>query len=331
MHTSDRVYVAGHRGLVGSAILRRLVARGYGNIVVRTRGELDLRDQQATNAFFLREKPDCVFFAAGTVGGILANSTRRAEFIYDNIMMSANVIHAACLAGAKKLLNLGSSCIYPRLAPQPLKEEYLLTGPLEDTNEPYAVAKIAAVKLCSSYNRQYGTQFLSVMPSNLYGPHDNFDTQSSHVLPALIRKMADALDSDGPVTLWGDGSPRREFLYVDDLADAVVFLMEHHDTRDAGELLNIGTGDDITIKDLAEKVASAVGYRGRILWDASRPNGTPRKLLDVSRLRNLGWQSSISLDEGLRRTCEWFRAQRAVLASHDRRESTGPIAESGAR
>jgi GDP-L-fucose synthase len=308
----SRIYVAGHTGLVGSAILRELERLGYRNIVVRTSRELDLRDQLAVRAFFRAERPEYVFLAAATVGGILANSERGAEFIYDNLMIAANAIHEACLAGVRKLLNLGSSCIYPRLAPQPIKEEYLLTGPLEPTNEPYAVAKIAAIKLCASYNRQYGTDFLSVMPANLYGPHDNFDIESSHVLPALIRKMTEARETGGEVTLWGDGSPRREFLHVDDLAAAAIFLMQRHDVRDIGELVNIGTGEDISIRELAEKVAAAVGCAARIRWDISRPNGTPRKLLDVSRLRALGWQASISLDEGLRRTCEWFRDNRAT-------------------
>jgi GDP-L-fucose synthase len=303
---SSRIYVAGHNGLVGSAIVRELHRRGYLNTIVRASRALDLRRQEATRAFFNAERPEYVFLAAGTVGGILANSTRRAEFIYDNIIIAANVIDAAYRSGVVKLVNLGSSCIYPRLAPQPLKEEYLLSAPLEQTNEPYAVAKIAAIKLCSSYNQQYLTNFLSAMPTNLYGPNDNFDRESSHVLAALMRKMSDAKVSGETVTLWGDGSPMREFLYVDDLAEAVVFLMERFDASQIGEFVNIGTGRDITIRDLADHVAATVGYSGAVRWDTSKPNGTPRKLLDVTRMKSLGWTASTALEEGLRKTYAWF-------------------------
>lgn len=307
MNKDSRIYVAGHRGLVGSAIVRELRRRGYRNLVVRTSAELDLRDQAATDRFFTAERPEHVFLAAGKVGGILANSTYKAEFLYDNITMATNVIHAAYRTGVSKLMNLGSSCIYPKLAPQPLKEEYLLTGLLEPTNQAYAIAKIAAIKLCCYYNEQYGTNFLSVMPTNLYGPHDNFDTETSHVLPALIRKMHDAKTVGRSVTLWGDGSPMREFLYVDDLSNAVIYLMESCDAKDLGEFVNVGTGKDISIKDLATTIAGIVGYGREILWDTTKPNGTPRKLLDVSRIGALGWQARTSLQEGLRQTYAWFR------------------------
>ena len=306
MNKLDKIYVAGHRGLVGSAIVRKLKSAGYTNLIMRTSKELDLRNQQAVNDFFEKEKPDYVFLAAARVGGILANSTYKADFIYDNIMIAANVIHAAWRHGVKKLLNLGSSCIYPKFAPQPMKEEYLLTGLLEPTNEPYAIAKISAIKLCRYFNEQYGTNFISVMPTNLYGPNDNFNLETSHVLPALIRKIHEAKINGGPVTLWGDGSPKREFLYSDDLAEAVVFLMEKYSYKDIGEFVNIGTGIDLTIKELASLIARVVGYQGDFVWDTSKPNGTPQKLLDVSRINALGWKAKTSLEEGLKKTYKWF-------------------------
>jgi GDP-L-fucose synthase len=311
MKPTSRIYVAGHRGLVGSAIVRELDRRGYRNLLLRTSSEVDLRDQGATERLFEEERPEYVFLAAARVGGILANSTRRAEFIYDNLMIAANIVHASHRHGVEKLVNLGSSCIYPRLAPQPIKEADLLTGALEPTNEPYAIAKIATIKLCGAYNAQYGTNYISAMPTNLYGPNDNFDLESSHVLPAMVRKMDEARKSGGPVTLWGDGSPRREFLYVDDLAEAVVHLMERWDAKDVGEMINIGTGVDLTIRELAEVVMQVVGYSGELRWDTSKPNGTPRKLLDVSRLAALGWRARTPLDEGLRRTYAWYVESRA--------------------
>ncbi len=320
MEKDSRIFVAGHRGLVGSAIVRRLRAGGYSNIVTRTRSELDLTRQSAVEEFFREVRPEYVFLAAAKVGGIVANSRYPAEFIHANLMIQTSVIHAAYLAGVKKLLFLGSSCIYPKFAPQPMREEYLLTGELEPTNEPYAVAKIAGIKMCQAYNRQYGTNFLSVMPTNLYGPHDNFDLETSHVLPAMIRKFHEAklaMERRGQarvspapeVVLWGTGSPRREFLHVDDLADASVFLMEKEEAgRDPGtSLINIGAGKDITIRELAELVGDTVGFKGGISWDASRPDGTPRKLLDVSRLASLGWKPRIGLREGIRQTYEWYR------------------------
>jgi GDP-L-fucose synthase len=308
MDKNAKIYVAGHRGLVGSALVRKLQHDGYRNLVVKTSAELDLRRQAKAEAFFQGERPDYVFLAAAKVGGILANSTYRAEFIYDNIMIAANVIHASYKAGVRKLLNLGSSCIYPKHAPQPMKEEYLLTGPLEPTNEPYAIAKIAAIKLCRYYNEQYGTNYLSVMPTNLYGPNDNFDLETSHVLPALIRKFHEAKLAGAPaVTLWGSGEPYREFLYADDLADACVFLMKYHDARETGEFINIGTGKDIAIKDLALLVRDIVGFRGSIEHDLSKPEGTPKKLLDVSRLRAFGWQATTGLEEGVRKAYEYYR------------------------
>ena len=302
-----KVYVAGHRGLVGSAIVRRLKAGGYGNIITRTHKELDLTRQEEVEAFFAREKPEYVYLAAAKVGGIGANSTYPAQFIYENLAIALNVIEASCKYGVKKLLNLGSSCIYPKYAPQPIKEEYLLTGPLEPTNEAYAIAKISAIKLCKFYNQQYGTNFISLMPTNLYGPGDNYDLENSHVLPALIRKFHEAKMKGGPVILWGDGSPMREFLHSDDLADAAVFLMENKDAEDIGEFVNVGTGEDLAIKDLAELVAKIVGYTGEIIWDTSKPNGTPRKLLDVSKLIALGWKYKIKLKEGIALTYQDFK------------------------
>jgi GDP-L-fucose synthase len=301
------IYVAGNTGLVGSALVRALTQRGYGNLVFTPFPEYDLRDQARVQEFFRRARPDYVFLAAAKVGGILANDTYPADFIYDNMMIACNVISAAHRCGVKKLLNLGSSCIYPRLAPQPISEESLLTGSLEPTNEPYAIAKIAAIKLCNSFNRQYGTDFLSVMPTNLYGPGDSFDLQGSHVLPALLRKCHEALRSGATeVTVWGTGKARREFLFVDDLAEAAVFLMEGYRATDVGECINIGTGSDLEISQVAELVCAVVGFSGRIVFDTSKPDGTPRKLLDVSRMRRLGWVATTSLEEGLRQTYEWY-------------------------
>lgn len=300
----SKIYVAGHRGMVGSALVRRLRAGGYANLVMRTRTELDLLDQSAVNDFMQRERPDYVFLAAAKVGGIQANNIYRADFIYQNLMIEANVIHAGYKAGVRHLMFLGSSCIYPRDCPQPIREEYLLTGPLEQTNEPYAIAKIAGIKLCESYNRQYGTSYLSVMPTNLYGANDNYDLQTSHVLPALLRKAHEAKErGDRALEVWGSGRPRREFLHVDDMADACVFLMEHG-VRDG--LFNVGTGTDVTIRELAEAIMDVVGFRGELVFDASKPDGTPRKLLDVSRLRDAGWQARISLTDGLRMTYKDF-------------------------
>ncbi len=311
METDAKIYVAGHRGLVGSAIMRRLEAAGFNNFVVRTSGELDLREQAAVRAFFAEEKPDYVILAAAKVGGILANDNYPAEFIYDNLMMEANVIHAAWQYKVKKLLALGSTCIYPRMAPQPLREDYLLTGALEPTNEWYAVAKIAGIKLCEAYRKQYGCRFIAAMPTNLYGPGDNFDLEKSHVLPALIRKFHDAKSSHQPtVTLWGTGTPLREFLHVDDMADASLFLLEHYD--DAG-IVNIGVGEDISIADLAGLVKDVVGYKGKIEYDTGKPDGTPRKLVDVSRLNSLGWSAKIALRDGIEQTYQWFLGNQSQL------------------
>lgn len=299
MNKTDKIYVAGHRGMVGSALMRRLQKEGFDMIVTRTSRELDLRNQQAVDDFFSKEKPDHVFMAAAKVGGILANNTYKAEFLYDNLMMQNNVVHAAYQNGVTKLMFLGSSCIYPKLAPQPLKEEYLLTGLLEPTNEPYAIAKIAGIKLCDAYRDQYGCNFISVMPTNLYGPNDNYDLSSSHVLPALIRKFHEAKTDGKPsVILWGSGKPRREFLHADDLADACVFLMQHYNDRG---FVNIGTGEDIEIKELAVLIKKIVGYEGEIEQDLSKPDGTPRKLMDVSKLNALGWKYTVPLEEGIRR------------------------------
>ncbi|MBN1797223.1 MAG: GDP-L-fucose synthase [Spirochaetales bacterium] len=306
MDKNNKIYVAGHTGLVGSAIIRELTTRGYTNIIHKELTELDLRNQHHVNAFFSQAKPDYVFLAAARVGGILANSTKKAEFFYDNMSIALNVIHASLNYKVKKLLNLGSSCIYPRHAPQPLKEEYLLTGALEPTNDAYALAKIAAIKMCRYYNEQYGTDFISVMPTNLFGINDNFDLQTSHLIPALIRKMHEAKLNNTQVTLWGDGSPYRECLYVDDLARAVVFLMRNHTFKQIGEFINIGTGEDMSIKEIADLVAGVVGYRGIINWDTSKPNGMPRKLLDVSKIKKLGWEPHISLEQGIRKTYKWY-------------------------
>jgi GDP-L-fucose synthase len=304
---ASKIYIAGHRGMAGSAIKRNLEARGYNNLITCTRSELDLTNQQAVNNFFEVQRPEYVFLAAAKVGGILANSTYPAEFIYENLMIEANVIHAAYTTGAKKLLFLGSSCIYPRLAPQPLKEEYLLTGELEVTNEAYAVAKIAGIRMCKHYNQQYGTNFISVMPTNLYGPNDNYDPETSHVMAALIRKFHEAKRKRAPqVVVWGTGAPRREFLYVDDMADACVYLMENYDASDIGEFVNIGLGEDVTIKELAELIGDIIGYHGEILYDTTKPDGTPQKLLDVSRLRKLGWNARISLRDGIKQSYDWY-------------------------
>jgi GDP-L-fucose synthase len=327
VNKSSRIYVAGHRGLVGSAIVRRLESEGYRNLLLRTSKELDLTRQASVEAFFEKEKPDYVFLAAAKVGGILANNTYPADFIYRNIMIQTNIIHAAYLNRTAKLLFLGSSCIYPKFAPQPMREEHLLTGELEPTNEPYAIAKITGIKMCQAYNRQYGTRFISVMPTNLYGPFDNFDLETSHVLPALIRKFHEAKlrmeqaktkakakvvmsqpqpeprPGPEPVVLWGTGTPRREFLYIADLADACVFLMERYD---GSEIVNIGVGEDVSISELASLVREIVGYEGDVVYDTSKPDGTPRKLLDVSRLHSLGWKANTGLREGITMTYEWY-------------------------
>ncbi|HTR30464.1 MAG TPA: GDP-L-fucose synthase [Puia sp.] len=300
MQPDDKIYIAGHRGMVGSAIWRRLERAGFRNLVGRTSAQLDLKDQAAVRAFFEQERPDHVVLAAARVGGILANNSYRAEFLYDNLMIQNNTIDSAYRSGVKKLMFLGSSCIYPKLAPQPLKEEYLLTGLLEPTNEPYAIAKIAGIKMCDAYRSQYGCNFISVMPTNLYGPNDNYDLNNSHVLPALIRKFHEAkVNGDPVVTLWGSGKPRREFLHVDDLADACLFLMQEY--NEPG-LVNIGVGEDIEIEELALLISRIASYGGKIVHDLGKPDGTPRKLMDVSKLHRLGWRASISLEEGLRRT-----------------------------
>ncbi|MBT1247049.1 MULTISPECIES: GDP-L-fucose synthase [unclassified Thermosipho (in: thermotogales)] len=349
MEKNSKIYVAGHRGLVGSAIVRKLKELGYTNIITKTHAELDLTDQKATRKFFEKERPEYVFLAAAKVGGILANNTYKAEFIYQNIMIAANVIEASYRYGVKKLLNLGSSCIYPKYAKQPMKEEYLLTGELEPTNEPYAIAKISAIKMCRYFNEQYGTNFISVMPTNLYGPNDNFNLETAHVLPALLRKfyLGKLLEEENyekikeniqkyplgfgydekidlnnkesiieilkqlgitkeAITLWGSGEVYREFMYVDDLADACVYLMNNYDYKDIGEFVNIGTGKDIKIKELARLIKEIVGYDGKIVHDKSKPDGTPRKLLDVSRFNELGWKYKIELDEGIRKSFEWY-------------------------
>ncbi len=355
MEKNAKIFVAGHRGMVGSAIMRTLSKSGYANIITRTHGELDLTNQQAVMDFFMEQRPEYVFLAAAKVGGILANDTYKAEFIFNNIAIAANMINAAYKAGVRKLLNLGSSCIYPKFAPQPMKEEFLLTGSLEPTNEPYAIAKIAAIKLCRYYNEQYGTNFISLMPTNMYGPNDNFNLETSHVLPALLRKtflgkclqsgdfdsirkdfqryplnekdaslmgkdeIISALSkfgvnlagsdhplSDVSVNIWGSGSPSREFLYVDDLADACIYFMENCDFAGAGEFINVGTGRDITIKELAGAISNIIGFQGRNVFDSSKPDGTPRKLLDVGRAKRLGWEAKTQLTVGIQRTYEWY-------------------------
>ena len=302
--TTARVYVAGHRGLVGSAVVRALVKHGYENIVVRTREQLDLTSQQAVTAFFDAERPHAVIMAAAKVGGIYANNNEPAAFIRDNLAIQNNVIEAAYRSGVSKFVFLGSSCVYPKLAPQPIKEEYLLSGPLETSNQWYAVAKIAGLKMCQAYRREYGFKAISLMPTNMYGPGDNFDIQNAHVLPALMRRFHDAkLRGEKTMTVWGTGTPRREFLHVDDLSDAILYLMQNYD---AEEIVNIGWGEDLTIRSLAELVMSVVGYSGDVVFDESKPDGTPRKLLDVSRLNSLGWQPKIRLEDGIRETYQWF-------------------------
>jgi GDP-L-fucose synthase len=304
MNKHDKVYIAGHRGMVGSAIVRKLQKEGFDNLVFRTSAELDLKNQQDTAIFFEKERPDYVVLAAAKVGGILANNSYRADFLYDNLMIQNNTIHAAYRTGVKKLLFLGSSCIYPKLAPQPLKEDYLLTGELELTNEPYAIAKISGIKLCDAYRSQYGCNFISVMPTNLYGPNDNYDLKNSHVLPALIRKFHEAkLKGEPSVMLWGSGTPRREFLHADDLADACFYLMQQY--NEPG-FINIGTGEDITIKDLALLIKEITGYSGEIKQDLSKPDGTPRKLMDVGKLHKMGWKATIGLEEGIRQVYKEF-------------------------
>ncbi|MBA2344264.1 MAG: GDP-L-fucose synthase [Rubrobacter sp.] len=306
MNPESRVYVAGHRGLVGSAILRRLEAEGYDNLITRSHAGLDLGDPQAVDEFFASEKPEYIFLAAARVGGILANDTYPADFLRENLTIELNSIDAAQRHGVRKLLFLGSSCVYPKFAPQPMREEHLLTGELEPTNRSYAIAKIAGIELCRAYNKQYGADFISVMPTNLYGPHDDFDLQTSHVLPALIRKFHEAKTTgDRSVSVWGTGTPRREFMYVDDLADACVFLMKNYS---GDEIINVGVGRDISVEELAILIRNVVGYEGAIEYDTSKPDGTPRKLLDVSRLHELGWEASTPLEEGIRQTYEWYLA-----------------------
>jgi GDP-L-fucose synthase len=322
MDKKSKIYVAGHKGLVGSAIVRRLVSEGYINIITRTHSELDLTRQTEVEDFFKSERPEYVFLAASKVGGILANNTYPAEFIFINTMIQTNIIHCSYLYNVRKLLFLGSSCIYPRDCPQPMKEEYLLSDYLEKTNEPYAIAKILGIKMCQSYNRQYDTRFISVMPTNLYGPNDNFDIETSHVLPALLRKFHEAklmMDErkETNVTIWGTGAPRREFLYVDDLADACLFLMNIYNKS---EIINIGTGKDITVRDLAKMIRNVVGFKGEVVFDASMPDGTPRKMLDISKISELGWRSSgIDLLEGINKTYQWY------LSSRTRRIENKPI------
>lgn len=305
----SRIFVAGHRGLVGSAIVRRLEAEGCHELILRTSKELDLRDPLAVDAFFATEKPEYVFLAAAKVGGILANSTRPAEFIFDNLAIQNNVIDSCHKHEAEKLLFLGSSCIYPKLAPQPMPEDCLLTGPLEPTNQPYAIAKIAGIEMCRSYRRQYGMKSVCLMPTNLYGPGDNFDLNSSHVLPAMIRKFHEAKLNGGPVELWGSGTPKREFLHSDDLADAAVYLMNNFEDA---ELVNVGVGEDVSIRELAELIARVVGYEGVVEWDSTKPDGTPRKLMDVSRMTSFGWKAKIGLEEGIRSVYQWYLAQSSV-------------------
>ncbi|MBT4775237.1 MAG: GDP-L-fucose synthase [Crocinitomicaceae bacterium] len=298
MNSDDKIFIAGHRGMVGSAIVRKLNREGYTNLVVRTSSELDLRNQESVNAFFHRENPDYVILAAAKVGGIHANNTYRGEFIYDNIMIQTNVIHASHLSGVKKLLFLGSSCIYPKMAPQPMEESSLLTNVLEPTNEPYAIAKIAGIKMCEAYRAQYGADFISAMPTNLYGPNDNYDLSNSHVLPALIRKFHEAkIQQAKEVEVWGTGAPKREFLHVDDLAEACFFLLQNYS---GNEFLNIGTGEDLSIKELALKVKTIIGFEGELVFDTTKPDGTPRKLMNVQKVNSLGWRHKISLDEGIK-------------------------------
>lgn len=321
MEQTSRIFVAGAGGLVGSALVRGLTSRGFTNLLTPSRAELDLADQAAVAAFFQQHQPDYAFLAAAKVGGIHANHSYPAEFIYSNLVIQTNVIHQAWLQGVKRLLFLGSSCIYPRLSPQPMKEEHLLTGPLEPTNEPYAIAKIAGIKLCEAYNRQYGTRFIAVMPTNLYGPGDNFHPENSHVLPALIRRFHEAKQQQATeVVIWGSGTPRREFLYVDDMASGCLHLMQLPDAQLQAELLsypkpcfvNLGTGEDLTIRELAETVQRVVGFTGSLQFDSSKPDGTPRKLQDVSRMHGLGWRHTVGLEEGIKRTYEWFLEQQSI-------------------
>jgi GDP-L-fucose synthase len=310
MDKQAKIYIAGHRGMVGSAIKRKLEAGGFQNLVYKSSQELDLRDQQAVNAFFDAEKPAYVFLAAAKVGGILANDTYRADFLYENLMIESNIIHAAWKSKVEKLMFLGSSCIYPKMAPQPLKEEYLLTGLLEHTNEPYAIAKIAGIKLCDAFRAQYGCNFISAMPTNLYGANDNYDLKNSHVLPAMIRKFHEArINGDPFVTIWGTGEPKREFLHVDDLAEACIFLMQHYD--EPGHV-NVGTGTDLSIRELAEMISGIVGFTGGIKKDLSKPDGTPRKLMDVSKLKSMGWTARIHLEEGIRMVYDGYQKSLAV-------------------
>lgn len=309
MEKDSKIFVAGHRGLVGSAIMRRLAADGFENVVVRTRDELDLTNHVAVREFFQNEKPEYVFLAAAKVGGIIANKNTPAEFIHENLLIQDCMIHAAYESKVKKLLFLGSSCIYPKLAPQPIKEEYFMSSELEPSNKAYAIAKIAGIIQCQSYNAQYGTNFISVMPTNLYGPNDNYDLENSHVLPALIRKFHEAKETGAPVTLWGTGQAKREFLHADDLASAVLHLMH---TYDGSDIVNIGTGEDISIQDLAETIKEIVGYEGEIRWDTEKPDGTPRKLLDVSKLHRLGWKHTIALKDGLRATYELYKSSSTI-------------------
>jgi len=308
LEINSKIYVAGHRGLVGSAILRLLQEQGFTNFLTRTHAELDLCDQNAVQEFFEREKPEYVFLAAARVGGIYANNTFPADFIYQNLQVQNNVIHNSYLSGVKKLCFLGSSCIYPKYAPQPMREEYLLDGKLEPTNEPYAVAKIAGIKMCQAYNRQFGTNFISVMPTNLFGQNDNFDLNNSHVLPALVRKFVEAKENNSPaVVLWGTGSPRREFLYVDDMADACIYLMKNYND---GEIVNIGTGTDVTIYELAQIIKKETEYSGSLEFDSTKPDGTPRKLLDVTKIHSLGWSAKVSLEVGVHKTIQWYLANK---------------------
>ena len=304
MNKNSKIYIAGHKGLVGSAITRLLEKQGYKNLILKTRQELDLFNQQAVTNFFKKEKPEYVFLAAAKVGGIMANNNYPADFIYENLMIQTNIIHSAYLNKVKKLLFLGSSCIYPKLSPQPIKEEYLLSSDLEPTNKAYSMAKIAGIITCQSYDRQHGTNFISVMPTNIYGQNDNFDLKNAHALPALIRKFHEAkLKNEKKVMVWGSGKPKREFLHTDDLAEACFFLMKNYNSF---EIINAGTGEDITIKDLAEKIKKNVGYEGKIAWDKTKPDGTPRKLLDVSKINKIGWKSKIGLEDGIKMTYEWY-------------------------
>ena len=311
MEKNSKIFIAGHKGLVGSAIMRQLVNENFTNIIFRPHADLDLLNQKEVENFFKEEKPEYVFLAAALVGGIEANNNRRAEFIYGNLQIQCNVINSSYLNNVKKLCFLGSSCIYPKLAPQPMKEEFLLDGKLEETNEPYAISKIAGIKMCESYNRQFGTNYISVMPTNLYGPNDNFDLSSSHVLPALIRKFIEAKENNSPtVKIWGSGKPKREFLFVDDMAKATVFLMQNYNSS---EIINIGSGKDISISELAELLKELAGFNGEIIYDSSKPDGTPRKLLDVSKINKLGWIAETSLKEGIKKTIEWYQNQKVVV------------------